>query len=369
MTKIGILVVAYNAASTLAQTLDRIPAEFRGEIHEVLVGDDHSQDSTHLVALGYQQISPDLPAQDRSPPREPRLRRQPEVGLPVRDRARLGRRGAPPRRRPVRARAAAVDDRADRRGTGRGGVRLPHHEPGRGPPGRHAAYKFVGNRILTTFQNAVVGTDLTEWHSGYRAYDVRGAREAPARRERPTASTSTPRSSSSSTRRASGSTRSRSPPTTATRSATSTAWSYAKDVTKDVLRYRAHKLGFGTGETAFADQRLRRQGGGRLVPRPDPGLDEHAAAVADPRPRLLRRRARRPSHGDGPRGGRRRLRGAQGRAGEAHRLLPGGPRGWHPRRGRRRLRRRARAPTCSSTCGPPSRCSTAPGPCSDPGGA
>ena len=33
-------------------------------------------------------------------------------------------------------------------------------------------YKYVGNRILTTFQNAVVGTDLTEWHSGYRAYDV-----------------------------------------------------------------------------------------------------------------------------------------------------------------------------------------------------
>ena len=61
MTKIGILVVTYNAASTLAQTLDRIPAEFRGEIHEVLVGDDYSQDSTHLVALGYQQISPDLP--------------------------------------------------------------------------------------------------------------------------------------------------------------------------------------------------------------------------------------------------------------------------------------------------------------------
>jgi len=28
---------------------------------------------------------------------------------------------------------------------------------------------------------------------------------------------------------------------------------YAKDVTKDVLRYRAHKMGFGTGEKAFAE--------------------------------------------------------------------------------------------------------------------
>ena len=59
-TRIGILVVAYNAATTLAQTLDRIPAEMRSDIREVIVSDDHSQDSTYLVGLGYQQIS-DLP--------------------------------------------------------------------------------------------------------------------------------------------------------------------------------------------------------------------------------------------------------------------------------------------------------------------
>ena len=61
MKKIGILVVAYNAASTLAQTLDRIPPEFVSDVHEILVGDDASQDSTHLVALGYQQMSGHLP--------------------------------------------------------------------------------------------------------------------------------------------------------------------------------------------------------------------------------------------------------------------------------------------------------------------
>ena len=58
--KIGVLVVAYNAASTLAKVLDRIPAELRPEIEEVIVSDDHSQDSTYLVGLGYQQQS-DLP--------------------------------------------------------------------------------------------------------------------------------------------------------------------------------------------------------------------------------------------------------------------------------------------------------------------
>ena len=58
--RIGVLVVAYNAASTLAKVLDRIPTELRPEIEEVIVSDDHSQDSTYLVGLGYQQQS-DLP--------------------------------------------------------------------------------------------------------------------------------------------------------------------------------------------------------------------------------------------------------------------------------------------------------------------
>ncbi|MGH9047736.1 MAG: glycosyltransferase, partial [Acidimicrobiales bacterium] len=58
--RIGILVVAYNAASTLAQVLDRIPPSVRARVADVLVFDDHSQDTTYLVGLGYQSLS-DLP--------------------------------------------------------------------------------------------------------------------------------------------------------------------------------------------------------------------------------------------------------------------------------------------------------------------
>jgi 2-polyprenyl-3-methyl-5-hydroxy-6-metoxy-1,4-benzoquinol methylase len=34
-------------------------------------------------------------------------------------------------------------------------------------------YKRIGNRILTTFENRVLGTSLSEFHSGYRAYSTR----------------------------------------------------------------------------------------------------------------------------------------------------------------------------------------------------
>jgi glycosyltransferase involved in cell wall biosynthesis len=44
--RIGIMVVGYNAATTLAKTLDRIPVEFRSRIAQVIVLDDASKDDT-----------------------------------------------------------------------------------------------------------------------------------------------------------------------------------------------------------------------------------------------------------------------------------------------------------------------------------
>jgi L-lactate utilization protein LutB len=40
-------------------------------------------------------------------------------------------------------------------------------------------YKRVGNRILTRVENGMLGTNLTEFHSGYRAYSVAALRELP----------------------------------------------------------------------------------------------------------------------------------------------------------------------------------------------
>jgi len=40
-------------------------------------------------------------------------------------------------------------------------------------------YKFVGNKILTWFQNRLLRTDLSEFHSGYRVYSVAALKEIP----------------------------------------------------------------------------------------------------------------------------------------------------------------------------------------------
>src|SRR5690606_27566060 len=51
--KIGVLIVAYNAVSTLRAVLDRIPPEMRDRIDEVFVFDDCSKDDTYLLGVGY----------------------------------------------------------------------------------------------------------------------------------------------------------------------------------------------------------------------------------------------------------------------------------------------------------------------------
>ena len=50
--RIGILIVAYNAATTLKAVLKRIPADVWTNVEEIALFDDASGDSTYELALG-----------------------------------------------------------------------------------------------------------------------------------------------------------------------------------------------------------------------------------------------------------------------------------------------------------------------------
>jgi glycosyltransferase involved in cell wall biosynthesis len=170
--RIGVLVVAYNAASTLAQVLDRIPRSFRSRIAHVFVCDDASQDATYLVGLGYKQITDDLPLTI--------IRNATNLGYGGNQKAgyRLAiehdldvivllhgdGQYAPERLEQIVAPLergecdAVLGSRMLIKGAARAG----------GMP----LYKHLGNRILTRFENHMLGTELSEFHSGYRAYSV-----------------------------------------------------------------------------------------------------------------------------------------------------------------------------------------------------
>src|SRR3712207_2311435 len=53
----GVLVVAYNAATTLARVLERIPPDVWANVEEVVVFDDASKDDTYERGVDYKAIS------------------------------------------------------------------------------------------------------------------------------------------------------------------------------------------------------------------------------------------------------------------------------------------------------------------------
>lgn len=252
MPKIGILVVAYNAASTLATVLDRIPEDFRPQIHEILVADDHSQDSTYLVGLGYRETS-ELPLHIVKHP----------ANLGYGGNQKWGYQWAIDNDWDVvvllhgdgQYAPELLDQMVDPIVNGDAdavfGSRIMNQ--GEARRGGMPAYKFVGNRILTTMQNKVVGTDLTEWHSGYRAYRVDSLAKLPFAGNSDDFDFDTEIIIQL---HESGMKIDEIPIPTyyGDEICYVNGMGYARDVTRDVLRYRAHKMGFGSGEMAFASK-------------------------------------------------------------------------------------------------------------------
>jgi len=168
--RIGIVVVAYNAESTLRQTLDRIPVDFRNRIDEVIVCDDASQDSTFEYGREW--------AARQDTPRTTVIRHTKNLGYGGNQKAAYALaiehgldivvllhadgQYAPESLPDIVAPFGTSDCAAVF------GSRMMHK--GAAKTGGMPLYKRLGNRVLTRFENQVLGTDLTEFHSGYRAY-------------------------------------------------------------------------------------------------------------------------------------------------------------------------------------------------------
>lgn len=177
--RIGILVVAYNAASTLAQVLDRVPRDFRPRISQVFVCDDASQDSTYLVGLGYKQVRDDLPLTvvrhpgnlgyggNQKAGYRMAIEHDLDIVVLLHGDGQYAPECLPEILAPLeRGECDAVF-----------GSRML--EPGAARKGGMPLYKYLGNQVLTRFENRMLGTGLSEFHSGYRAYSVDALRSIP----------------------------------------------------------------------------------------------------------------------------------------------------------------------------------------------
>jgi len=171
--RVGILIVAYNAATTLKSVLKRIPEDVWDNVEEIALFDDASADETYELALGLQQAF--------GLSKLSVLKHQQNLGYGGNQKAGYQHfidkgfdavvllhgdgQYAPEMLADlygpiVRGEADAVFGSRMMKTYGgplKGGMPL---------------YKYVGNRILTFFENKSLGMNLTEFHSGYRAYSL-----------------------------------------------------------------------------------------------------------------------------------------------------------------------------------------------------
>jgi glycosyltransferase involved in cell wall biosynthesis len=167
--RVGVLVVAYNAASTLERTLSRLPESFARSVDHVMVCDDASIDDTYEIGLRFRD-SATFPVTVVKHERnlgyggnqKAGYRWAIEHGLDVVVLLHGDGQYAPECIEDLVAPLVSGDADAvfGSRMLDKGGARA----------GGMPTYKFVGNRLLTGFQNAMTGQRLSEWHSGYRAY-------------------------------------------------------------------------------------------------------------------------------------------------------------------------------------------------------
>jgi glycosyltransferase involved in cell wall biosynthesis len=173
--RIGIFVVAYNAETTLAKVLERIPDNVVSKVEEIFVFDDCSQDNTYEIGRTYAGAAADKLTIHRNP-----------VNLMY---------GGNQKRGYAYAIERGLDIVVLLHGDGQYAPEVMQRlleplergeadlvmgsrmlEPGAALQGHMPLYKFVGNRILTAVQNRLLGTRFSEFHSGYRAYSCAALR-------------------------------------------------------------------------------------------------------------------------------------------------------------------------------------------------
>ena len=176
-----ILIVAYNAEKTISEVVARVPHRLADEYHvEVLILDDSSHDRTFETSREVQRTGGvPFPIHVLINPVNQGYGGNQKIGYHfalengfdvvalLHGDGQYAPECLPDLVRPLRdGEADAVFGSRMLNGTSalRGGMPL---------------YKFLGNRVLSWFQNWILGTCLSEFHSGYRVYTVAALQKIP----------------------------------------------------------------------------------------------------------------------------------------------------------------------------------------------
>ncbi len=181
--KLLVFIVAYNAETTMTSVVKRIPKEIY-DLYDtrVLVIDDSSNDKTFEIGLSCSELFPDKNITIIRNPENQGYGGNQKIGynyaikygfdivILLHGDAQY----AP------EFMAMLIEPIALGKADAVFGSRMLNK--GAALKGGMPLYKYVGNKVLTGFQNVLMGVHFSEWHSGYRAYAVSALKEIPFER-------------------------------------------------------------------------------------------------------------------------------------------------------------------------------------------
>ncbi|MFA5878988.1 MAG: glycosyltransferase family 2 protein [Candidatus Margulisiibacteriota bacterium] len=175
--KVAVFIPTYNAAKTLPIVLDRIPDSIKKNAAEIFVVDDASADNTYLIGIGYQALYqlPNLKIYKNEKNKgyggnqKFAYRYAIDNGFDVVVMLHGDAQYAPEKLefllKPFEKEDADMVF----------GSRMAEDPLKGGMP----LYKFLGNKFLTKIANIILRMNLSEYHSGYRAYSCHALQEIP----------------------------------------------------------------------------------------------------------------------------------------------------------------------------------------------
>ena len=180
--RVLIFIVAYNAETTIGSVLNRIPGSLRRPGVEVLIIDDSSKDSTFATGLKHEDREGEFRVTILRNPENQRYGGNQKLGYRyaidhgfdivalVHGDGQYAPEKLPDLIEPfIKGEADAVF-----------GSRMMRKQDALS--GGMPLYKWIGNQVLTVFENFVLGTNLSEFHSGYRLYSVEALKKIPFER-------------------------------------------------------------------------------------------------------------------------------------------------------------------------------------------
>lgn len=177
LKKIAIYIPAYNAAATLPKVLDRIPEKIKEAVGEIFVVDNASVDGTSIMAVGYRAL--------KGMHQLKVLRNKENLGyggsqkLAYQYCIEKGYKAVVMLHGDAQYAPEKMESLLEPVLRGEADLAFGSRIAGDPLKGGMPLHRFLGNRVLTTIQNSILGTNLTEFHSGYRVFSVEALKKVP----------------------------------------------------------------------------------------------------------------------------------------------------------------------------------------------